>query len=285
MLKNRLVALLCLVTLPLLVPAPAALADTLAGIAERGTIRLGVRTDAIAFSYTNELGEPAGYSVELCRAIAADIKEQHDLETLNVEYVEVTTEDRFQAVTEGRIDLLCGATTVTLSRRAMVDFSVPTFVTGMGVLYRADGPASFAELAGKTIGLRQGTTTEDVLERELTAAGLEATFMGVDSHQAGVAALEAGTIDAYFGDRAILVFLQFTSETPEKLRVGERQFSHEPYALAMPLGDTAFRLAVDGAISRIFRSTLLERIYTASFGDADPGDLNRVLFLLSTLPD
>lgn len=263
----------------------AALADTLESIAERGTIRLGVRTDATAFSYTNELGEPAGYTIELCRAIATDIKQQQGLATLDVEYVEVTTEDRFDAITDGRIDLLCGATTVTLSRRAVVDFSVPIFVTGMGVLYREGGPASFAELAGKTIGLRRGTTTEEVLERELTAAGLEATFTSVDSHQAGVAALEAGSIDAYFADRAILVFLQFTSEAPAQLRVSERQFSHEPYALAMPLGDTAFRLSVDSAISRIFRSSLLERIYAASFGDADPGDLNRVLYLLSTLPD
>lgn len=278
--KRLFAALLVGLVLPL-----AAMADTLESIAERGTIRLGVRTDATAFSFKNELGEPAGYTVELCRAIAADIKEQQGLETLNVDYVEVTTEDRFQAITEGRIDLLCGATTVTLARRAVVDFSVPTFVTGMGVMYREGGPASFAELAGKTIGLRQGTTTEEMLERELTAAGLEATFMGVDSHQAGVAALEAGTIDAYFADRAILVFLQVTSEAPETLRVSERQFSHEPYALAMPLGDTAFRLSVDSAISRIFRSPLLERLYSASFGDADPGDMNRVLFLLSTLPD
>ncbi len=279
MIKNWLAAL-ALLALP-----AAAMADTLAGITERGTIRLGVRTDAIAFSFRNKLGEPAGYTVELCRAVAAELKQQLGLAGLAVEYVEVTTEDRFDAVTEGRIDLLCGATTVTLARRAVVDFSVPTFVTGMGVLYREGGPASFTELAGKTIGVRRGTTTEAVLERELTAAGLTATFVGVDSHQAGVASVEDGSIDAYFADRAILVFLQLTSDAPDKLRVGERQFSHEPYALAMPLGDTAFRLAVDSAISRIFRSPLLERIYSASFGDADPGDLNRALFLLSTLPD
>ena len=70
MLKRYLAALLFL-TLP-----AAALADTLGGITERGTIRLGVRTDATAFSYKDELGEPAGYTVELCRAVAADLKQQ-----------------------------------------------------------------------------------------------------------------------------------------------------------------------------------------------------------------
>jgi polar amino acid transport system substrate-binding protein/glutamate/aspartate transport system substrate-binding protein len=275
----------CLAAALLLSLPVAALADTLDGIRERGTIRLGVRTDAVAFSFTNDVGEHAGYTVELCRAVAADIKQQLGLDTLNVEYVEVTTEDRFDAITEGRIDLLCGATTVTLERRAIVDFSVLTFHTGMGVLFRTDGPGSFTELAGRTIGLRGGTTTEDVLEDALTEAGLEATFMSFESHQAGMAALQESMIDAYFADRAILLFLQLSSDEPETIRVSDRLFSHEPYALAMPLGDTEFRLAVDSAISRIFRSQQLEKIYASSFGDSNPGEVLRALFLLSTLPD
>jgi len=265
-------------------PVPAA-ADTLAAIEERGSIRLGVRTDATAFSFTDQLGEPAGYTVQLCRAVAADLKQQLGLETLTTEYVEVTTEDRFDAITEGRIDLLCGATTVTLGRRAMVDFSSLTFATGMGVLYLADGPASFGELAGKTIGVRQGTTTEDVLEDALTSAGLEAEFVAIDSHQHGVEALRDGTIDAYFADRAILIFLALSDPDPADLVIGERQFSSEPYALALPLGDTEFRLAVDSALSRIFRSEAIDRIYAASFGDIEPGEVLRALYLLSAIPD
>jgi polar amino acid transport system substrate-binding protein/glutamate/aspartate transport system substrate-binding protein len=281
---SRCLAVLAILAMPIATPT-LAVADTLAGIAERGTIRLGVRTDATAFSFTDQLGEPAGYTVQLCRAVAADLKDQLGLAELTTEYVEVTTEDRFDAITEGRIDLLCGATTVTLARRAVVDFSVPTFLTGMGVLYRADGPASFTELAGKSIGVRQGTTTEDVLETALTGAGLEATFVGIDSHQQGVEALKDGSIDAYFADRAILIFLALSDPEPANLRVSERLFSHEPYALAMPLGDTAFRLAVDTALSRVFRSEMIERIYAASFGDIEPGDVLRALYLLSAIPD
>ncbi len=282
---SRCLALAAVLALPVAAAPTMASADTLAAIEERGSIRLGVRTDAVAFSFTDQLGEPAGYTVQLCRAVAADLRQQLGLETLSVDYVEVTTEDRFDAIAEGRIDLLCGATTVTLTRRAVVDFSSPTFITGMGVLYRTDGPASFAELAGQTIGVRQGTTTADVLEDELTAAGLDATFRAVDSHQAGVAALKDGSIDAYFADRAILVFLALSDPEPATLRVGERLFSHEPYALAMPLGDTTFRLAVDSALSRIFRSEMIDRIYTASFGEIEPGDILRAVYLLSAIPD
>ena len=96
--------LLCVVAL-LSLAAPA-LAATLDDIRQRGTIRIGVRQDARPFSYRNDLGEPAGYTVELCRAIAARLKAANDLPELKVEYVTVTAEDRFDAVKEGRIGRL-----------------------------------------------------------------------------------------------------------------------------------------------------------------------------------
>ncbi|HEX2527873.1 MAG TPA: hypothetical protein VHL31_16440 [Geminicoccus sp.] len=49
-------------------------AATLDRIEQTKTITLGYRSDAVPFSYKNEIGEPAGYSVELCRVVAAEIK-------------------------------------------------------------------------------------------------------------------------------------------------------------------------------------------------------------------
>ena len=71
------------------------------------------------------------------------------LETISVEYVPVGAEDRFEAIMDGRIDLLCGATSVTIRRRAMIDFSIPTFIDGASVMFSADGPDGFEGLAGQ----------------------------------------------------------------------------------------------------------------------------------------
>lgn len=275
----------CLAAFLLLAAPGFALADTLAAIEARGSIRLGVRADAIPFSFKDTLGEPAGYSVQLCRAVAVGIKDRLGLAELKVEYVEVTAEDRLPAVVEGRIDLLCEATTVTLGRRAVVDFSSPTFITGMGVLYRADGPSSFAGLQGKRIGARLHTTTEATLRRELERSGFTAEIVGIEAHQDGLAALAAAEIDAYFADRAILLFLQRTGEAGQGLVVSDLLLTHEPYALALKRGDTDFRLAVDTALSHIFRSEAIDRIYAASFGAIEPGEVLRSVFLLSAIPD
>ena len=66
--------------------------------------------------------------------------------------------------------------------------------------------------------------------------------------------LDKGEIVAYFGDRAILSYLASKSSDPSKLRLADNYFSLEPYALALPHGDEDFRLAVDRALSHIYRS-------------------------------
>lgn len=263
-----------------------ALAGVLDRAKETGSLTIGYREDAPPYSYKNAIGEPAGYTVELCRAVAASIKEDLGLEALTVDYVAVSAEDRFANLVTGDIDLLCGATTATLKRRGLVDFSIPTFLDGASVLYRADGPKRMQELAGHKVGVRVGTTTEDALNNSLAALGIAATTVEVASHADGLARLEAGKISAYFADRGILRFLLLKSKDASALLLSNRYFTHEPYALALPLGDGAFRLAVDRALSRIYRSGQVQEIFRASFGpDAQPSDLVRALYLISAMPE
>ena len=106
---------------------------TLARIRETGTIKLGYRTDARPFSF-DSAGGPVGYSVDLCQRVPDAVKQELGLSSLKVEWVPVTVEDRISAVQEHRVDLLCGSTSVTLGRRKEVDFSVPIFPGGVGVV-------------------------------------------------------------------------------------------------------------------------------------------------------
>ena len=119
--------------------------------------------------------------MQLCRAVALGIKEQLKLPGIKAHYLPVTAENRFDAVAKGRVDILCGATTVTLSRRANVDFSIPVFIDGASIMFRVDGPDSFGKISGQKIGVRKGTTTENALKGALGSAKLEATIVAVPS--------------------------------------------------------------------------------------------------------
>lgn len=264
----------------------AAGAETLERVKESGVFKIGFREDAAPYSYKNSIGEPAGYSVELCRHVATNVGKELDLSELAIDYVPVTTEDRFEAIAEGRIDILCGATTATLSRRELVDFSVATFVDGASVLLREDGPENFEGLAGKRVGVRAATTTEQALRITLERLSMEAEIVAVESHEDGLQQLQAGDLAAYFADRAILIFLVTGHEGTENLRLSDRYFTNEPYALALALGDNAFRLVVDGTLSRIYRSGDIKQIFASSFGsNASQSDLLKALYVISALPE
>ena len=127
--------LLAVLTLTLGGPAWAADLDgTLKKIKDTNTIRLGYREASRPFSFTGDDGKPAGYSVDLCTAVAASIAKQLALPNLQTTWVKVTVANRMEEIVKGAIDLECGSTTASLSRQEQVDFSLLTFLDGGSLL-------------------------------------------------------------------------------------------------------------------------------------------------------
>ncbi len=270
-------------------------------IAETKTFKIGVREDARPFSFKNEAGEATGYTVDLCREVAVDLKAHLGLEQLAVEFVAVTADDRFQAIAEGKIDILCGSTTATLSRRETVSFSVPTFVTGVSAVLRSDAPRFLQEvLSGRTaavpprarllqafedrtFGVHSGTTAEEWLKGSLTQLATNASMVSLGTYEEGLEAVRKGELDAFFGDRALLIGALSEHGKPADFEVAERFFTYEPYALAFQKEDEDFRLLVDRSLSRLYRSSAVIPIYSKYFGR--PGKAVMALFTINSLPE
>lgn len=266
--------------------AGSALADALDQIKTAGKIRLAVRMDAPPFSAKGADGKAVGYSVALCEEVARAIKDQLDLPELTAEYIPVTADDRFGALTGGHADLLCEATTATLQRREVMDFSIPTFISGAGLVIRPDGPQDIASLAGKKVGVLDGTTTEDSLQATLKQADVVADVVPVKTHDEGIEALESGGVDAYFADRTILRYILNKRLPTDQLLLADNYLTIEPYALALPLGEHRLRLEVDRALSRLYRSGEVAKIFQDAFGpEAKPTSLQKGLYTVSGLPE
>lgn len=282
---SRFAATLTLAGALLALPA-AATADMLDRLSEDPVIRLGYRTDAPPFSYAGDAGLPRGYTVDLCLRIADRIEAALELERLDRQWVAVGAENRFDRLEAGEIDLLCGATTVTFSRRERMDFTLPTFITGAALVVPADAQiGDLQELEGSTIGARAGSTTADSLGAALDQAGIEADVQTFDDHLAALAAVRDGTIDAYIADRALLLFLVASSETPEAFAVSTTTYSTEIYAIALPRGESRLRLIADRALSDTYRDGIVA-IFRDHLGpQAEPSDLLRALYRLNILPD
>jgi ABC-type amino acid transport substrate-binding protein len=287
----------------LLAQAPPAPAGTMDRIRAAGTIRLGYRADARPFAYKDESGQPAGYSVALCRSLVDAAKREPGLAGLRVEWVPIAVEERFTAVQQGRIDVLCGAETVTLARRALVSFSLPIFPGGVAAAVRADAPARLRQvLAGRgqtyhpvwrasassvlqarAFSAVQGTTADTWLTGRIRDLQVIADVTRVSGYDAGIQALVDRRSDAFFGERAVLLDAVKRHPAAAELAVIDRQFTYEPIALAFARGDEEFRLVVDRALSRLYSSGQLGTLYAQTFGEPDESTL--AFFRWTALPD
>lgn len=260
-------------------------ADVLDRISETGVIRLGVRTDAPPFSYTSQLGEPTGLAVSLCRDAAKRIKSSLGLDKLSVEYVEVTAASRFEKLETGETDLNCGPTTATLSRRQALDFSIPFFIDGSSVVFRAGSIEMVDDLDGEMVGVLAGTTTEVIVSEMSETRQLDLTIQSYDTHIDGLNALQDGDVSAYFGDQAILRYQLGEMRPAIPLKFSPNQFSFEPYALAMKRGESRLRLEVDAALSQTFASGAIFTHINASLGEVTLSDLALAVYQVVTLPE
>jgi polar amino acid transport system substrate-binding protein/glutamate/aspartate transport system substrate-binding protein len=274
----------CLIAAGLGRPAAADDAATLMRIKDKAEIRLAYREDAAPFSYI-ENGRPAGYSVNLCIEVAHALQQELKLSEMTINFVPVTAESRFDSITKGEADLLCEATTATLSRREKMDFSIPTFVSGASLAIRPDGPTSVDALAGKKIGVLGGTTTQADLDITLKEQNITADVIVVHTHDEGFDLLKKGDITAYFADRTILQNRMRHDAAGSGLLLADNYLTIEPYALAMPI-DHDFRLAVDRALSRLFRTGGMIKVFRGSFDpEAKPSELLKALSRMSGLPE
>jgi ABC-type amino acid transport substrate-binding protein len=285
---KTLFAALCLApALALAQMASAPFDGRLKKIQETKSISVAYRTDALPFSFEDNEKKPAGYTVDLCRSIIGVIERQIGVAPLQVKWVPVTLQTRFTAVSSGQADMECGASTVTLGRMKEVGFSTLTFVDGTGLLIRsATAAKSLMDLANKKIGVIAGTSNERALADGLKAKLVTATVVTVKTRDEGLAQLEAGTIDAFAGDRVLLVGLASKAKDPKALALLAETLSYEPYAIALPRGDWAMQQAVNAALAQIFKSSALTDLYGRWFGPLGrPTTALEVMYVLGSLPE
>jgi len=259
--------------------------DTLAKIKSSKTITLAYAPDAVPFSFTDpKTAKPTGFSVQLCEGVADSLRKQLQLVDLKINWVAGSTPERLKMVAEGKADMECGVTTATLSRQEKVDFSIVTFVQSGGILVRADSGATHPrDLGGKKIGVAGGTTTEKWLLDGLAKFAIMAEVVSFKDRTEAFAALEAGKVDAVAGDKIVLVGMVAKAGDAKRYALMEENLSVEAYAFALRRGDPDFRLAVNRALARMYRSPELATIFDRWFAPFKPTDLLQAFYFIGSM--
>jgi glutamate/aspartate transport system substrate-binding protein len=258
----------------------------LKAIASAKTIKVAYRTDARPFSFVNDKKEPAGFSLDLCRLIVKSMQAQLGVPEIKIEWVPVTVQNRFTVVTSGKADMECGSSTVTLGRMKEVDFSNVIFVESTGVVVtKASNVSKFADIAGKKIAVAAGTTNEKAIAEQLKLQKIDATIIPVKDGAEAIAAIESGKADAFASDKLLLVGASL--KNPQDYTMLPDDLSVEPYAIVVPRGDWAMRLAVNTGLAQIFRTGTVVAIFNGWFGQVglQMSPVLRIMYGLGSLSD
>ena len=114
---------------------------------------------------------------------------------------------------------------------------------------------------------------------------IDATVVSVKDGSEAIAALESGKADAFASDKLLLVGANL--KDPQAYIMLPDDLSVEPYAIVVPRGDWAFRLAVNTGLSQVFRTGTVVAVFNGWFGQIglQMSPVLRITYGLGSLSD
>jgi len=226
---------------------------TLARIKERGKLLAGVKLDTPPFGFLSDKNEPVGFDIDLVRKVGERL-------AVPVELVKVTSPTRIPLLVSGNVDLVAASMTHTRERDRVIDFSITYYTGGQSLLVPKTSPiGGVKDLAGKEVGVQQGTT----LERNIAAAAPTAKVVAFRDYNSAWLALAQGRVAALTGSLQILQ--GFMRDNPNFKIVGE-PFSVEPFAIGLRQGDSELRDEVNFVLQDLWTSGEYGALYRKWFG-------------------
>ncbi|HEY0909398.1 MAG TPA: transporter substrate-binding domain-containing protein, partial [Bradyrhizobium sp.] len=161
-------------------------------------IRFLTETDYPPFNFTGADGNPAGFNVDLARALCDEIKVTCTIQMRRFETL-------IDSITSNRGDAIIASLAVTPQLRARVDFTDPYYRAPARFVSRKDAVMTEIRpeyLEGKKVGVIGGSSHEAYLKAMFTDAELH-SYPNDDALRS---ALRRGEVDFIFGDAISLAF-------------------------------------------------------------------------------
>jgi len=203
-------------------------------------LRVGMELSYPPFETIGPDGQPEGVSVEMARALAADLGRPLEIE--NMPFTGL-----IPALKTGKIDLIISSMTATPERAKAVAFSDPYLTTGLGALVPHSSSAqglSDIDAPGNTVVVRQGTTGEVFARKHLQKAKL----LTLDKESACVVEVTQGKAAAFIYDQ--MSVFQNNKRNPDTTRALLAPLQTESWAIALRQNDGDLLKAVNAFLGK-----------------------------------
>lgn len=242
------------------------LTGTLKKIADSNVIVLGYRESSVPLSYLDDNQNVIGYSHDIALRIVEAIKKQLNRPKLEVKQIPINGQNRIPLMQNGTIDLECGGTTNNRERRQQVDFSDTIEITETLLLTKkTSGIHDLADLAGKSVVVTAGTTSERYLRQYVAEKNLNVNLISARDHSQSFLMVQSDRAGAFFMDSDVLAALLAKARDADQYIVTGQPQTTEPLACMLRRDDPQFKALVDRTVAAIETSGEAERLYNRWF--------------------
>lgn len=265
--RRQLAQIALSLALSIFLPLPSFGATVLDEIKTTGILKAGVREDAAPLGYRSTTGEWEGYCIELIELLATRLQQQLNLsQSIKIEYIKSTLENREQIVRDKTVHLECGPNTVTRRPLSGIVYSDRFLITGVYLLVRPDNKAYInpsGALENISIGVLPASLTEKfITSRYSLAQPIE--YSGTSGREAAVEDVLSGQINAFASDGLLLVgevLRQPEVSKADYALVPSEPLTCEFYGMILPEGDIAWLNTINSLILVQESVEILTKLY------------------------
>lgn len=222
------------------------------------TVVMGLDDSFPPMGFRNEKNELVGFDIDMAREAAKRAG-------LTVELKPIDWSAKESELNSKRVDMLWNGLTITPQRQQQLLLSKPYMDNHQIIVVRPDGGINTkADLAGKIVGVQDGSSAVDAVEAEPNVAK---SFKELKKYADNVTALmdvSAKRVDALVVDEVVGRY--YVSKKPNEYKVLSDNFGTEQYAVAFRKNDQALEQKIQSALDSMKFDGTSAKIATKWFG-------------------
>lgn len=240
--------------------------DTWSKIERRGKVTVGLDDSFVPMGFRQKNGKLVGYDIDLARAVFKQYGIKVDFQTIDWSMKETE-------LNNGTIDLIWNGYTITDARKKTVLFSRP-YAQNQQILVtkKQSHITNFADMKGKTLGVQNGSTGTDVLDKNPKMLkdyikGHKAVLY--DTFPEAFIDLNANRIQGILMDKVYAqYYIKHQSDSSAYSTYISKQIPSEDFAVGMRKGDVTLKKKIDTALGKMQKNGQLKQINEKWFGEA-----------------
>ncbi|MFZ5642916.1 MAG: transporter substrate-binding domain-containing protein [Bacillota bacterium] len=222
-------------------------------IKDRGVLNVGVKVDVPKFGFKDpKTGNIDGMEIDIAKTLAKTILGDET----KIKLHPVTAKTRGPLLDNGEVDMVIATFTITEERKKSYNFSDPYFTDGVALMVKKDsGIKGLKDLDGKKIGVAQSATSKKAVQEAADKIGTKVTFLEFGTYPEIKTALDAGRVNCFSVDAAIL--FGYLDDTTVIL---PDRFSPQEYGVATKLSNTGLAKLVNDTVTGMQKSGDLDKL-------------------------